>query len=134
MQTEELIIALRQRLSPEALEQAVWLETHRTSCLLEATDEELKILYNRFCHTPNYQDITNDLLKEAEIKRLRSIILTDAQAMGILRHNNWEHFNRFMKEKSILKKFLRDYTLDELPELVLQFKSMRSKFERNSTI
>jgi len=35
-----------------------------------------------------------------------------------------------MKERSPLKKFLRDYTLDELPELVRQFKSMRTKFEK----
>lgn len=130
MQTEEIITALRQKLSPGALEQAVWLETKRTSHLLEATDEELQALYHRFCYTPNYQAIATDLLNETEVKRLRSIILADAQAMGILKQNNWAYFNKFMKERSLLKKFLREYTLDELPELVRQFKSMRTKFEK----
>ena len=130
MQTDDMIITLRQKLSPKALEQAVWLETHRTCQLLEATDEELNALYQRFCFTPNYQAIATDLLNETEVKRLRSIILADAQAMGILKKNNWALFNKFMKERSPLKKFLRDYTLDELPELVRQFKSMRTKFEK----
>ncbi|MGP1479339.1 MAG: hypothetical protein ACTTJI_06600 [Capnocytophaga sp.] len=130
MQTEEIITALRQKLSPGALEQAVWLETKRTTYLLEATDEELQALYHRFCYTPNYQAIATDLLNETEVKRLRSIILADAQAMGILKQNNWAYFNKFMKERSLLKKFLREYTLDELPELVRQFKSMRTKFEK----
>jgi hypothetical protein len=132
MQTEELITALRQKLSPNALEQAVWLETHRTSQLLELTDEELNTLYHRFCYTPNYKAIAEDLLNETEVKRLRAIILADAQTMGILKQNNWAYFNKFMKERSPLKKFLRDYTLDELPELVRQFKSMRTKFEKAS--
>ena len=130
--TDDMIIALRQKLSPNALEQAVWLETHRTCQLLEATDEELNNLYHRFCHTPNYKAIAEDLLNESEVKRLRSIILADAQVMGILKQNNWVYFNKFMKERSPLKKFLRDYTLDELPELVRQFKSMRTKFEKAS--
>ena len=34
MQTDDMIITLRQKLSPKALEQAVWLETHRTCQLL----------------------------------------------------------------------------------------------------
>ena len=130
MMTDDMIIALRQKLSPNALEQAVWLETHRTCQLLEATDEELNNLYHRFCHTPNYKAIAEDLLNESEVKRLRSIILADAQVMGILKQNNWVYFNKFMKERSPLKKFLRDYTLEELPELVRQFKSMRTKFEK----
>ena len=112
MQTDDMIITLRQKLSPKALEQAVWLETHRTCQLLEATDEELNALYQRFCFTPNYQAIATDLLNETEVKRLRSIILADAQAMGILKQNNWALFNKFMKERSPLKKILRDYTLD----------------------
>ena len=132
MMTDDMIIALRQKLSPNALEQAVWLETHRTCQLLEATDEELNNLYHRFCYTPNYKSIAEDLLNESEVKRLRSIILADAQAMGILKQNNWAYFNKFMKERSPLKKFLRDYTLEELPELVRQFKSMRTKFEKAS--
>ena len=89
MQTDDMIITLRQKLSPKALEQAVWLETHRTCQLLEATDEELNALYQRFCFTPNYQAIATDLLNETEVKRLRSIILADAQAMGILKQNIW---------------------------------------------
>ena len=130
MMTDDMIIALRQKLSPNALEQDVWLETHRTCQLLEATDEELNNLYHRFCYTPNYKAIAEDLLNETEVKRLRSIILADAQAMGILKQNNWAYFNKFMKERSLLKKFLREYTLDELPELVPHFKSMRTKFEK----
>lgn len=69
--------------------------------------------------------------KILELKRLRSIILADAQYLGIYKPGDWTSFNRFMLHKSVKRKDLNLYKIEEFPALIKQFKSMRRKYDES---
>lgn len=69
---------------------------------------------------------------EAERKKLRAIVLKIATDTGIKEPSDFVKFNRFMKEYSILKKDLHKYTLEELHDLVKQFRGLERNYERSS--
>lgn len=107
----------------------VCLEKPNTYDIETLTLSEVERLYNRFFPKPiPAEAVVSALAGEIELKRLRSIVLTDAQFVGLYTPDNWTRFNNFMKYRSILKKPLNAYTLDEFPLLIKQFKSIRSKF------
>ncbi|MGV4564444.1 hypothetical protein ACQ1P3_07585, partial [Ornithobacterium rhinotracheale] len=56
-----------------------------------------------------------------------SIVLKIATKIGVHNPESWAPFNNFMLKSSILHKPLKDYDLEELKELVKQFKSMERK-------
>jgi hypothetical protein len=125
MTTQDMIKALQNRFDSGALGQAVWLETSRTTNIEDCTVQELETLYNRFFPKKNYALQVYEMELDNELKRLRSIILSDATKIGIYTVGDWTRFNQFMKAKSVLKKDLKDYKLEEFPSLIKQFKSIR---------
>ncbi len=119
------------------LEQTVYMQSKgRTSDLDLLTTEELQGLYFLFFPNEKPSNVAKRVLQleqEKEIKRLRSIILSDAQYIGLFTPGNWKRFNDFMTQNSVFKKSLNKYSVDEFPELIKQFKSMRYKFQKNRT-
>lgn len=129
MEKETMIQALQQKFTPSALEQMVSLERKDTFNIEVLTYEEVAKLYFRFFPKPKTTQEINELLfQELELKKLRSIILADAQYMGLYSPNNWLVFNGFMKNRSVLKKPLNEYSIQEMPLLIKQFKSMKTKY------
>lgn len=135
MIVEKLKNRLLSKFSKENLEQSVYMESKgRTSDLDLLTSDEIKALFYLFFPTEKPQNNAKRLLQleqEKELKRLRSVILADAQYIGLYVPNNWTRFNRFMQQNSVFKKGLNRYSLDEFPELIKQFKSMRYKFDKS---
>lgn len=125
------------RFSKESLKETIWLETKgRTRDIDQLDIKELQRLFYMFfpAEKPkSHAQQVFELNKEKELKRRRSLILSDAQYIGLYVPGDWTRFNRFMKELSPLKKSLNYYKIDEFPELVKQFKSMRYKYDRNKT-
>lgn len=134
MNKQEKINALCNKFDASALGQAVYLETRRTTNINDLTMQELDILYNRFFPKKTPMDYVIELAQQNELKRLRSVILKEAQILGIYTPNSWANFNRFMKFKSYLKKPLNDYNIEEFPELIKQFKSMSAKLQKAKLI
>lgn len=129
METTEMIQALRQKFSDSALEQMAYLENRNTNAIEDLSDEEIARLYFRFFpKQKTIEEIAVALSDELELKRLRSIVLADAQFVGLYTPDNWMRFNQFMKYKSVFKQPLNAYTLEQFPLLIKQFKSIRSKF------
>ncbi len=65
-------------------------------------------------------------------KKLRSQVLTIATRTGIHDTNDWEKFNRFMLHNSVCKKSLNLYNLEELEELVLQFRALERNYNKSA--
>lgn len=129
MDRNAMIQALRKKFSPSTLEQAVYLEKPNTYDIETLTTTEVERLYNRFFPKPTSAEVVaSRLIDEMELKRLRSIILADAQFVGLYTPSDWTRFNNFMKYKSVFKQPLNAYTLEQFPVLIKQFKSIRSKF------
>lgn len=127
---------LEKKFSRSELEPAIWLHTNsRTGNLHELTPEELESLYYMFFpkHLTVYEELNNQYA-EKHLKSLRSIILKDAQYIGLYDPQDWTNFNRFMLELSPLKKALKDYNAEEFEPLIKQFKSLRSKYNRSAKI
>ena len=128
---------LLSRFSKESLEYSVYTQSKgRTYDLDLLTSEELQALFFAFFPMENPANQVKKVLQleqEKELKRLRSVILSDAQRLGLYNPNDWTRFNRFMLNTSVLKKSLNYYKIDEFPELIKQFKSMRYKFEKSRT-
>ncbi|MRI64609.1 hypothetical protein EDM00_11525 [Ornithobacterium rhinotracheale] len=101
----------------------------RTTLLEELNEKELNLLLKCYAPKPNINDYVTHLEIEDEKKRLRSIVLKIATKIGVHNPESWEPFNQFMLKSSILHKPLKDYDLEELKELVKQFKSMERKEE-----
>jgi hypothetical protein len=73
-----------------------------------------------------------DANTELEKKSKRSIVLTIAQRTGIHDPNDWNKFNRFMLNSSILKKKLNSYELDELDDLIKQFRGLERNYAKSA--
>jgi hypothetical protein len=81
----------------------------------------------------NFDSQTALLYLEAERKKLRAIVLKIATDTGIKEPTDFVKFNRFMKEYSILKKDLHRYTLDELHDLVKQFRAIERNYKKSAS-
>ncbi|CAA0152098.1 hypothetical protein [Tenacibaculum maritimum] len=128
---------LLNKFSKNNLEESVYMQSKgRTSDLDLLTTKELQGLYFMFfpMEKPrNYATKILQLENEKELKRLRSVVLSDAQKIGLYTPGNWNRFNQFMSKNSVFKKSLSHYKIEEFPELIKQFKSMRYKFEKSKT-
>lgn len=134
MNTEGMIVRLKAKFGNDAIGQVVWLDTERTTDIYEMSAEEVTRLYLRFFpKAKSVIEVMGGLMEEQELKRLRSVILADAQYIGLYVPGNWTAFNRFMLEKSVFKKPLNRYTIGEFPELKRQFKSLRTKYDQRKT-
>ena len=71
------------------------------------------------------------LENEQQLRKYRSAILKDAEYLGIYTVGDWKRFNGFMLNKSVFKKPLNKYEIEEFTPLLKQFKSMKSKFDKN---
>ena len=124
---------LLSRFGEDALAHSIWLQTQRTFSLDECTNEEITALFFMFFPT-EMRDPLEVLQKEQRLKHLRSIVLKDAQYLGLYDPQDWSRFNSFMKNHSPLKKQLNKYTEDEFEPLIKQFKSMKTKYDKEAKI
>ena len=138
MTKEEQKQRLLSKFSKQNLEQSVYMQSKgRTSDLDLLTSEELEALYFMFFPMEKQTNQAKRLLQleqEKELKRLRSVILSDAQKIGLYTPGDWTRFNQFMLKNSVFKKSLNHYKNNEFPELIKQFKSMRYRFEKSRTV
>ncbi|AZB17597.1 hypothetical protein EG352_07360 [Chryseobacterium indologenes] len=127
---------LNQKFTPEELQPTIWMHTnYRTGNIFELTPEELESLYYAFFpKQPTIYEELNNQYTQQHLKSLRSVVLKDAQYIGLYDPQDWTNFNRFMLELSPLKKALNKYTADEFEPLIKQFKSLRSKYNRSAKI
>jgi len=66
------------------------------------------------------------------LKEKRAIVLAIAQRTGIHEGTSFSKFNAFMEARSILKKRLNKYTLDELDQLIKQFRGLEANFQKSA--
>ncbi len=127
---------LQQKFAQQSLEQSIWLHTnYRTGSIDDLEPEELESFYYLFFpKQPTEKELLMKEYSEAQIKRLRSVILKDAQYIGLYDPQNWNPFNEFMNKLSVLKKPLNQYKIDEFNDLIKQFKSLRSKYQNAAKI
>lgn len=111
----------------------------RTKSSTMLTGEEIRDLVWRFEHEfqqgRHEVDGTRmgvDLIVTFEMKRIRSVILKIATYVGLKEPNSFDRFNNFMKNRSVLKKELHKYTLDELHLLQAQFRQIEKNYERSA--
>lgn len=125
---------LFEKFSESAIRMTVFDFTNRTSNIDEMTDQELEKMYNLFF--PKQPSLVEQVVL-AEHKELirqhRSQALTIATKIGLKDPDNWDNFNRWMLNSSILKKRLNDYSLTELPGLIRQLRAAESNFEASAT-
>lgn len=125
---------LLQRFTSQSLEQSIWMHSnYRTGSIHELSPEELEGLYYMFF--PKKTSVFEELNKEyalSQLKKLRSTILKDAQYIGLYDPQDWSKFNNFMLELSPLKKPLNKYESHEFEPLIKQFKSLRSKYNKEA--
>lgn len=73
-----------------------------------------------------------DLQKELALKKQRSIVLNIATQTGIHNPSDWSVFNSFMLNRSVLKKPLRKYDLEELDQLIKQFRALEENYNSSA--
>ena len=101
----------------------------RTVSTRDLFDIELTELVNQLLSSRNK---SSELAEKISLKEKRSIVLTIAQRTGIHEGTNFEKFNAFMEARSILKKRLNKYTIDELDELIKQFRGLEANFQKSA--
>lgn len=127
---------LLQKFSKLSLEECCWSESNgRTGDIdqLEASELE-KVFLLFFPKQKTSAEIIQEQSLEKYIKKMRSIILKDAHYIGLYDPQDWASFNKWMLERSPLKKQLNHYKADEFEPLIKQFKSLRSKYEKLARI
>jgi len=127
---------LLKKFRPEVLSSSVWMHTgYRTGNIYDLDPEELESFYYMFFpKKPTVYEELNNQYAQAQLKKLRSIILKDAQYIGLYDPTDWGPFNRFMLELSPEKKPLNKYAANEFEGLIKQFKSLRSKYDKSASI
>ncbi|GGE89389.1 hypothetical protein GCM10010984_03770 [Chishuiella changwenlii] len=76
--------------------------------------------------------MNNNYEQQIMLRNKRSIALTIATRTGIKEVDSWEKFNNWMLKRSVLKKELYRYNLDELDLLIKQFRALEKN--HNNTI
>lgn len=92
----------------------------RTQTSKELQDDELQELCDSL---KSELDRQKQIFEDAKRQR-RSTILTIATKEGIKQPNDWDTFNHFMLHKSVARKSLRLCNLDELEQVILQFRAL----------
>ncbi|AXG70458.1 hypothetical protein KORDIASMS9_02698 [Kordia sp. SMS9] len=69
---------------------------------------------------------------EAFKKKKRSVVLAIASEVGIKEPNSWSSFNSFMKKSSVHKKALSKYDLEQLDDLIRQFKAIENNYKKSA--
>jgi len=103
----------------------------RTSSTKELSELELAQLIHRLETDYGFARKINMQVRE-QLRKKRSYILAIASKVGILEKNDWDKFNRFMKTRSVLHKPLYDYSLNELDDLLKQFRSIERNYEKSA--
>ncbi len=101
----------------------------RTKSTRELFDLELTDLVNQL---NKIEQVSSQLTEQIALKEKRAIILAIAQRVGIHEGTSFDKFNAFMETRSILKKRLSKYTLDELDELIKQFRGLEANFQKSA--
>ncbi len=102
----------------------------RTSSSRLLTDDELVNLVWKFQNDLNSRNTS--MYVESEKRKKRSTVLAIAQRCGIHEGTSFDRFNRFMLERSILQKDLYKYNLEELDELIKQFRGIERNYDRSA--
>jgi hypothetical protein len=102
----------------------------RTSSTKDLELSEMKDLI--FKLETNFDAPSAALYLESERKKLRAVVLKIATDTGIKEPTDFVRFNSFMKNYSILKKEMHKYTLDELQDLVKQFRGLERHYRASS--
>lgn len=102
----------------------------RTSSTRELTEGELNGLVWRL--HKDLRSANNTAMVELQLKKKRSTVLAIAQRCGIHTGTDFTAFNSFMKNRSIHKKELHKYTLDELTDLVKQFRGLERNYKASA--
>lgn len=107
----------------------------RTNSSRELTGSEVDDLVwkfeNDFLFRANPRQAASALM-ELAIKQKRSAVLAIAQRTGIHEGASFSRFNQWMKNRSVLKKRLNDYTFDELDQLIQQMHALEANFKRSA--
>ncbi len=107
----------------------------RTESSRDLTEEECRDLVwkieNQFAFTANAQTTAN-AIRELAIKQKRSVVLAISQRTGIHTGTGFKEFNSFMLNRSILKKKLNEYTMEELDELIKQMHALEANFKASA--
>lgn len=102
----------------------------RTNSTRQLSESELNGLMWRF--QSQLQSVNNSAVQELERKQKRSTVLAIAQRCGIHSGTSFDKFNSFMMNKSVHKKELHKYTLEELDELIKQFRGLERNYRRSA--
>ena len=103
----------------------------RTSSSRDLYDSELRDLVWKLQNDFGYRSQVGVRL-EMEKKKKRSVVLAIAQRCGIHEGTSFEKFNRFMLDRSRFKKRLSGHSLEELDELIKQFRGLERNYERSA--
>lgn len=75
---------------------------------------------------------THRAQEELLLRKKRSVVLSIATRVGLHTSDDWGKFNRWMLERSILKKPLHLYNMDELNELIKQMYALEGNYNRSA--
>lgn len=120
----------------ETRHQLVYTWTNgRTESTKELTVEELTDivwkLENDKTFSASPRQTTNAMMLLA-VKQKRSVVLAIAQRCGLHSGEDFEQFNSFMVNRSILKKRLNKYTFEELDQLIAQMHKLEANFKKSA--
>lgn len=101
----------------------------RTISTRDLFDIELNELINQLNGNTSSR---SEVELKIELKEKRAIVLAIAQRVGIHEGTNFDKFNAFMEARSILKKRLNKYTIDELEQLIKQFRGLEANFNKSA--
>lgn len=104
----------------------------RTNSTKELDDNELRKLIWKLENDFNFAKSTSALV-EIEKRKKRSRVLTIAQRCGIHEGTGFEKFNNFMLNRSIHKKELHKYSIEELDDLIKQFVALEQNYLASSS-
>lgn len=107
----------------------------RTISTRELFDIELTELVNQLNGADPHRRLSAEQSKaglQLALKEKRAIVLSIAQRVGIHEGTNFDKFNAFMEARSFLKKRLNKYTIDELDDLIRQFRGLEANFQKSA--
>lgn len=107
----------------------------RTESTSKLFEHELEDLYWKVKNDPffasNIKRSANAILENA-LRQKRATVLAIAQRCDIHSGTSFERFNGWMEARSIHKKRLPKYTLDELDELIKQLHAVEANFKKSA--
>ncbi len=107
----------------------------RTSSTKGLYENELNDMIWKLQHDSFFTSNLNrsaNAMKELAIKQKRSNVLAIAQRCGLHGGTDFKQFNGFMENRSILKKRLNKYTLEELDQLIQQMHAIEANYKASS--